>query len=82
MLHQIKAQQFYTDLGLYQQFYCPTKNDFFRLLSDFPEFFKADLIFNDFSKTPSIFKYFSSLCEPCKCSLINCVRQLWEKFII
>ena len=35
-----------------------------RLLSDFPVLFKADLIFKDFSRKPSKFKYFSSLCEP------------------
>ena len=63
MLHQIKAQQFYTDLGLYQQCEVLQKilefKDFSRLLS------KADLIFKDFSRKPSKFKYFSSLCEPC-----------------
>ena len=31
----------------------------------FPVLFKADLIFKDFSRKPSKFKYFSSLCEPC-----------------
>ena len=35
-----------------------------RLLSDVPALFKADLIFKDFSKKPTKFKYFSSLCEP------------------
>ena len=44
--------------------------DFSRLLGDFPVLFKADLIFKDFSRKPSKFKYFSSLCEPCNC---------WEK---
>ena len=39
--------------------------DFSRLLSDFPVLFKADLIFKDFSRQSYIFKYFSSLCEPC-----------------
>ena len=39
--------------------------DFLRLLGDFPVLFKADLIFKDFSRKPSKFKYFSSLCEPC-----------------
>ena len=49
----------------------PTENrieeskDFSRPLCDFPVFFKADLIFKDFSRKPSKFKYFSSLCEPC-----------------
>ena len=39
--------------------------DFSRPLSFFPVLFKADLIFKDFSRKPSKFKYFSSLCEPC-----------------
>ena len=39
--------------------------DLSRLLSDFPVLFKADLIFKDFSRKPSKFKYFSSQCEPC-----------------
>ena len=46
---QIKAQYFYTDLGLYQQCYVIQKKaefkDFSRLLSDSPVLFKADLIF-------------------------------------
>ena len=69
LLHQIKTQQFYTDLGLYQQCLVLQKivefKDFSRLLSDFPVIFKADLIFKDFSRKASKFKYFSSLCEPC-----------------
>ena len=40
--------------------------DFSRLLSDFPVLFKAYLIFKDFSRKPSKFKYFSSLCKPWK----------------
>ena len=69
MLHQIKAQQYYTDLGLYQQSLVLQKivefKDLSRLLSDFPVLFKVDLIFKDFSRKASKFKYFSSLCEPC-----------------
>ena len=69
MLHQIKAQQFYTDLGLYQQWLVLQKivefKDFSRLLSDFQVIFKAGLIFKDFSRKPSKFKYFSSLCQRC-----------------
>ena len=69
MLHQIKAQQFHTDFGLYQQCKVLQKivefKDFSRLLSDFTVLFKADLIFKDFSRKPSKLKYFSSLCEPC-----------------
>ena len=65
MLHQIKAQQSYTDLGLLSTGLSLQKivvfMDFSRILSDFPVLLKAALIFKDFS---SIFKYFSSLCEP------------------
>ena len=72
MLHQIKAQQFYTDLGLYQQCLVLQQiveiKDFSRLLSDFPVLFKADLIFKDFLRKPSKLKYFPSLCEPCMTS--------------
>ena len=46
----------------------PTENSriqgLFKLFSDFPVLFKADLIFKDFSRKPSKLKYFSSLCEP------------------
>ena len=74
--HQIKAQQFYTDLGLYQQRKVLQKivefKDLSRLLSDFPVLFKADLILKDFSRKPSKFKYFSSMCKPC--SII-----IWER---
>ena len=63
LLHQIKAQQSYSDLGLYQQCLVLQKieefNDFSRLLRDFP------VLFKDFSRKPK-FKYLSSLCEPCK----------------
>ena len=68
LLHQIKAQQFYTDLGLFQQCLFLQKiefKDFSGHLSDFPVLFKAYLIFKDFSRKPSIFKYFSRLCKPC-----------------
>ena len=54
MLHQITAQRFYTNLGLYQQCEVLQKivefNDFSRLLSDFPVLFKVDLFFKDFSR--------------------------------
>ena len=39
--------------------------DFSRPYSVFQVPFMADLIFKDFSRQPCIFKYFSSLCEPC-----------------
>ena len=38
--------------------------DYSRLLSDVPVLFKAELIFNDFSRKHFKIKYFSSLCEP------------------
>ena len=37
----------------------------YEALSDFPVLFKADLISKDFSRKPSEFKYFLSLCELC-----------------
>ena len=62
----IKAQQFYYDLSVYQQCLVLQKivefKDFTRLMSDFPVLFMADSIFKDFSRKPSKFKYFSSLC--------------------
>ena len=39
--------------------------DFSRPLSVFQVLFKANLIFKDFSRQSCIFKYLSSLCEPC-----------------
>ena len=65
MLHQIKAQQFYTDLGLLLTVLSPTENSriqgLFKAFELFSSLFKADLIFKDFSRKPSKFKYFSSL---------------------
>ena len=62
------VQHFYTDLDLYQQCQVLQRvegfKDFSRPLSDFPVLFKADLIFKDFSRKPSKFKYSSSLYEP------------------
>ena len=66
MLHQIKAQQFYTEIPINE---CQVIQkivefkDFLRTLSDFPVLFKADLIFKDFSSKSSKFKYFSSMCS-------------------
>ena len=63
-----KKQQFYTDLDLYQQCKVQQKieefKNFPRHLSDFPVVLKAYLIFKDFSRKPSKFKYFSSLWKP------------------
>ena len=68
MLHQIKAQQFYTDLGLYQQCYVLQKigefKDFSRLLSDFPVLFKADLIFKDFQESTLNSSTFQACANP------------------
>ena len=65
MLHQIKAQQFYTDIGLLSKVLSLQKivefKDLSRLLSDFPVLFKADFLLKDFSIKPSKFKDFSSL---------------------
>ena len=57
MLHQIKAQLFYTDLSVYQQYLVLQKmvefKDFSRLWSDLP------VLLKDFSRKLSKFKYFS-----------------------
>ena len=70
LLHQIKAQQFYNDLVLYQQKIVECK-DFSMLLSDFPVLFKADLIFKDFKKSPLNSSTFQGLCEPWKSGIIS-----------
>ena len=68
MLHQIKAQQFYTDLVLHQQSEVLHKivefEDFFKACGSFSVLFKADLIFKYLPRKPSLFKCFSSLYEP------------------
>ena len=38
---------------------------FSRSLDGFQGIFKTSFVFKDFSRLPSIFKYFSSLCELC-----------------
>ena len=57
LLHQIRAQQFYSNLDLYQQSQLLQKReafkDFSRPLHDFPVLFKAYLIFKDFLKKTS-----------------------------
>ena len=63
MLHQIKAPQFYAELGLQKNQMVKFKN-FSRPLRVFQVLFKANFIFKDFSRQSCIFKYFSSLCEP------------------
>ena len=62
-----KGTTIFTDLGLHQQWEVLQKKNRIQGLFkafDFPVLFKADLIFKDFSRKPSKFKYFSSLCEP------------------
>ena len=46
--------------------------DFSRPLSVFQVLFKTNLIFKDFSRQSCIFKYFSSLCKPCKNTCMMC----------
>ena len=43
--------------------------DISRPMSVFQVLFKANFIFKDFSRQTCIFKYFSSLCEPCTISI-------------
>ena len=38
---------------------------FSRSMDNFQGLFKTNFVFKDFSRLPFIFKYFSSLCEPC-----------------
>ena len=68
MLHQIKAKQFYTDLGPYQQCLVLQKivefKDFSRLLSDFRVLFQADLIFKDFQESPLNSSSFPACANP------------------
>ena len=88
MLHQIKAQQFYTALDPYQQCWVlQTINqfkDFSRPLSDFPELFKADLIFKNFSSKPSKFQYFSKAVVPYViCTTFNALAlQVYEHLLL
>ena len=68
MLHQIKAQQFYTDLGLknnVESLQMVRFKDFSRPLKVIQVLFMAHFIFKDFSRQSCTYKYFSSLCEPC-----------------
>ena len=67
--NKVKAPQFYSYLGLQKQCWILLQmvkfKDFSRPLSIFEVLFKANFIFKDFSRQYCIFKYFSSLCEPC-----------------
>ena len=54
--------------------------DFSWPLCVFQVLFKANFIFKDFSRQYCIFKYFSSLCEPClHCRLMNQFMGLQNK---
>ena len=52
MLHQIKAQQFYTDLGLYHTENSRIQGPFKAFLNDFLVLFKADLFQRTFQESP------------------------------
>ena len=54
----------------------PTENSRFKAFEWFSVLFKAGLIFKDFSRKPSKFKYFSSLCVPCW----TVATDLWYKY--
>ena len=67
MLYEIKAPQFYTDLGLQisGESSCKWKiQGLFKAFECFPVLFNTNFIFKDFSRQSCISKYFSSLCEP------------------
>ena len=67
LLLQIKAQQFYTDLDLYQQCKVLPKiefKDFSRPLIDFPVLFKAYLISRTFQKSPPNSSAFQASANP------------------
>ena len=70
MLHQIKAQQFYTDLDLLSTVLSPTENSriqgLFKASEWFSSTFQTRFNFQGLFKKTSKFKYFSSLWEPCR----------------
>ena len=45
---------------------------FSRSMDSFQGLFKTNFVFKDFSRLPFIFKYFSSLCEPCRLVVLVC----------
>ena len=69
MLHQIKAPQFYTDLGLQKTVLNPLANGkiqgLFKAFECFSSTFQGKFYVQDFSRQSCIFKYFQSLWEPC-----------------
>ena len=82
MLHQIKAPQFYTELGLQKTVFNPLANGkiqgIFKAFKCFQILFKTNFIFKDFSRQSCIFKYFSSLCEPCYKRVGYSMNMMWQ----
>ena len=70
MLHQIKAPQFYTDLGLQITVLYPLTNGkiqgLFNAFECFQALFKANFIFKDFSRQSCIFSTFQACANPGK----------------
>ena len=70
MLHQIKAPQFYTDLGPQKAVLNTLANGkiqgLFKVFECFSSTFQGKFYFQGLSRQSCIFKYFSSLYEPCK----------------
>ena len=66
--YQIKAPQFYTDLGLQKTVLNPLTNGkiqgLFKATGCFSRTFKANFIFTDFSRQSCIFKYFQACANP------------------
>ena len=73
MLHQIKAPQFYTGLGLKKTVLNSLGNGkiqgLFKAFECFSSTFLGNFIFKDFLRQSCLFKYFSSLCKPCYISV-------------
>ena len=80
LLHQIKAQQFYIDLGHYQQCKSPTENsktqDLFKALEWFSCTFQGSFNLEDFSRKPSILNYFF-LFKPVWTPFIILIKKIW-----
>ena len=81
LLHQIKGQQFYTDLDLYQQCKVLQKIEEFssRPLSDFPVLFKADL---KFSRTFLESPLNSSTFQACANPVVSSADVLFTKCLV
>ena len=74
MLHQIKAPQFYTDLGLLNHHANGKIQGHFKAFECFSSTFQSKIYFKEFSRQYCIFKYFSSLCEP-STSMIHSINE-------